>query len=86
MRKYRKKPIVVDAVRYVPGTPERDMIDILEGCIGWEQLDDGIKIPTPHGSWLVKPGYWVVKSPDGICAMDHETFEATYEPACELVG
>ena len=91
MTKYRKKPVVVDAVRFVRETPEREVIDILEGCIGWQMCDDDdhgrcIRIPTPEGTMHALDGDWIIKGVAGeVYPCKHEIFESTYESAYELV-
>ena len=83
MKKYRKKPVVVEAVQF---TDENSFYLIVE-WIGEDNLADGtspdeklIEIVTLEGNHNARPGDWIIKGIKGefyLCKPD--IFEATYE-------
>ena len=83
--KFRKKPVVIDATQWFPGTPVEGVIypfpddgadikfsDLHEGC-GF--------ISTLEGGHIVCPGDWIIT---GVANEKYpckpDIFEATYEP------
>jgi hypothetical protein len=84
--KYRKKPVVVHAVKWdgkvstlAPlwqhATIEEAMQDF---------LSDDLLIPTPEGKMRAKPGDWIICGVQGeLYPCKSDIFEATYEPAEE---
>ena len=79
--KYRKRPVVVDAVRYIPSTPVEEIIAVLEGN-RWQQCDDGIEIATLEGVMHASKGDWIIRGIKGEAyPCKHDIFIATYEPA-----
>lgn len=82
MPSFRKKPVVIEAVQYVPATPERELLAMLEGCVGWHMTDEGIVIPTLEGDHLARPGDWIIRGVKGeLYPCKPDIFQATYEPA-----
>lgn len=81
MPKFRKKPIVIEAVRYGPYTaPSLELVAFLAECEGWNTTDDGIIIPTLEGDHLAKPGDWIIKGVAGeFYPCKPDIFESTYE-------
>jgi len=85
---YRKKPIVVDAIRWT-GDNGRDIcsrwilsvMPIAEGC--YLTLYDGkMAINTLAGEMNVSVGDWVIRGVAGeLYPCDPAVFEASYEPA-----
>ena len=74
MSKYRKKPIVVEAKQWWPGTK-------VEGVCPGISPEWG-RINTLEGWLTVSPGDWIITGIKGEkypCKPD--IFEATYEPA-----
>jgi hypothetical protein len=79
MPKFRKRPVVVEATQWFPGTKldgvkEATVIGGTE-CLGWAT------IPTLEGVMTVSPGDWVITGVKGEkypCKPD--IFAATYEP------
>lgn len=81
LSRFRKKPVVIDAVQFRPGENDDEMVAHLEGCTGWNMTDDGIVIPTLEGDHLAKPGDWIIKGVAGeFYPCKPEIFDATYEP------
>lgn len=87
--KYRKKPVVIDAIQ-ATGTPEsnREIIDWTRGSSTPASMDrnaDGqlqLSITTLEGAHWVTPGDYVIRGVKGEhypCKPD--VFEATYEVA-----
>ena len=69
--RYRKKPLVVDAVQYEPGLED-----------GF--FDGQAFISTPEGDMLVRPGDFVVTGIEGErYPVKESIFRATYEPVSE---
>ncbi|CAB4121018.1 hypothetical protein UFOVP7_16 [uncultured Caudovirales phage] len=79
--KFRKKPIVIDAIQYLGGEESQDQIcDFV--CDSLEVSDDCLIISTLEGEMLVSPGDWVIQGVAGEhypCKPD--IFEFTYEKA-----
>ena len=80
--KYRKKPIVIEAVQYDGTLESLNSLYIPE--VGQEFLSDEIIIPTLEGDMVAKPSDYIVKGIKGEfypCKAD--IFEATYEKVTE---
>lgn len=86
MARFRKKPVEVEAVRYLPedGLACQDLIAFLEGCEGWHMASGpelAIVIPTLEGDHEARSGDWIIKGVAGeFYPCKHYIFEATYEP------
>ncbi len=79
--KFRKKPVVVEAVKY-DGTNSREILDFATDIAGLS--DWSIYIYTLEGRMLVSKGDWVVRGVKGEfypCRSD--IFEMTYDPVYE---
>ena len=82
MSRYRKRPIVIEAVRFVPGKPVGEMLAHLEGCPGWHMDGPSLIIPTLEGEMSADPGDYIIKGVQGEyypCKPD--IFAASYEAA-----
>lgn len=84
--KFRKKPVVIEAVRYhgvgMSDAQQAEMLAHLEGC-RWRQ-DDGIVISTLEGDMTARPGDWIIKGVKGeFYPCKPDIFAATYEPVEE---
>jgi hypothetical protein len=84
MNKYRKKPVVIEAVRYRPGQNCDEVHDWLgihhseEDCFD----DASLMIPTLEGEMEAEPGDWIIKGVKGeFYPCQPDIFEATYEAA-----
>lgn len=78
--KYRKKPVVIEAVQYLGATNQEEMLDHLNGCTGWHMADNGIAIPTLEGTMVAAQGDWIIKGVKGeFYPCKPDIFEATYE-------
>ena len=80
MAKYRKKPVVIEAVLYTG-----DLTEVLPfiGPGVWEQDFDGnLTIPTLEGDHKARPGDWIIRGIKGeLYPCKPDIFDATYEPA-----
>lgn len=83
--KYRKKPVVIDAVQWFPGVDIEGVIPISDGVSSSETADGSswpayATIKTLEGYMMVSPGDWIVTGVMGEkypCKPD--IFEMTYE-------
>lgn len=93
MSKYRKKPVVVDAMQY-PGhsttgvdalTAFEDWLEPIAKAAGrWplKYVGQSLIIPTLEGDHEAKPGDYIIRGVQGeIYPCKPDIFAATYEPA-----
>lgn len=97
MGRFRKKPVVIEAVLWTG--KEEDLPEIF-ALIDFEALpDDGmhvnkgigyvpplgtLDIPTLEGTMTAQPGDWIIKGVKGeVYPCKPDIFEATYEPVLE---
>jgi hypothetical protein len=82
--KYRKKPVVVEAVRF-DGKNHRECIKFLEaqGCF----TKQTIFIPTLEGTMKASVGDYIIRGVNGECyPCKPDIFEKTYEPVMDESG
>jgi hypothetical protein len=83
MKKYRKKPIVIDAVRFDPSGSNRNTIARLSNVAA--EPDGTLSIHTLEGVMTAYPGDWIIRGIKGeVYPCKADIFEATYEPADSL--
>ena len=83
MPKYRKKPVVIEAVRW-DGTSDcmAEIHALAKDCgrkvyRGW---NDTLTIPTPEGDMYATTGAWIIRGVQGeVYPCKPDIFEATYE-------
>lgn len=92
MAKFRKKPVVIEALQLEWGTWS-EMCEFAgvgkladgkpEGCfIGNDENTMGLQIPTLEGTMTAREGDWIIKGVKGeLYPCKPEIFEATYEAA-----
>lgn len=94
MPKFRKKPVVIEAIQWAGGKYE-DCLDRFCGHnwgradakeADWLGPDDGEQVVlwnTMEQQWLCCPkGHWIIRGINGeLYPCDPDVFEATYEPA-----
>lgn len=83
MSRYRKKPVVIDAVQYGPYTcPTVALMTFLvESGADFDTAEEGIKIKTLEGVMLASPGDWIIRGVKGeLYPCKPDIFDATYEP------
>jgi hypothetical protein len=78
--KYRKRPVVIEAVQWFPGVEHEALSPAFDHMDGETPI--GVGIQTPEGFMLVSPGDWIIT---GVAGERYPCkpgiFEATYEPA-----
>ncbi len=84
--KYRKKPVVIEAVQYKGGGNMHGDIpqwiwDAFEsGILKPTDADDPLKIKTKEGDLTVAPGAFIIQGIKGeLYPCDPDIFEETYE-------
>lgn len=77
--KYRKKPVVIDAVHY---NDIKDIKDIAFFMGDMVKTDDllRIEINTLEGKIYASQGDWIIRDAGGFYPCKPDIFEMTYEP------
>jgi hypothetical protein len=77
--KFRKKPVVIEAVQYLGGDESQDNVaDFMDANIAVS--GDAILIGTLEGEMMATPGDWIIKGIKGeFYPCKPEIFAATYE-------
>ena len=90
--KFRKKPVVVDAVQYAGngnmnprgGPPEWIWNALEKGILKPTYGADPLRIQTPEGDLVVSPGDWIIRGIKGeLYPCKPDIFAATYDPVEE---
>lgn len=86
MAKYRKKPVVIDAFKWEPGTcfpaPEFNELHAVAKVIGDDSTPENhyLQIHTLEGRMRCDPGHWIIKGIAGeFYPVDPDIFEKTYD-------
>lgn len=82
--RYRRKPQVVEAIRYTADTAREIFVD----WIGWPMPGardfrpgmDEIRLPAGASLW---PGQWLLRAGGGLRVRTDDEFRAEYEPDSE---
>lgn len=88
--KFRKKPVVIEAVQYWHRDYAPELDQFTEICVGVNELGIpgfNLVIPTLEGDMYATEGDWIITGIKGEkypCKPD--IFEATYEPVVESNG
>ncbi|CQD05075.1 Gp58 [Corynebacterium striatum] len=82
-KKFRKKPVVVEAVQWTRNDAPRKLIDFTNGLVQIDDVEEVFKVyDRLHDEWI--PFYWddwIIKGVQGeFYPCKPEIFEATYEP------
>jgi hypothetical protein len=78
MAKYRKKPVVVEAIQYRKGYP-LDVITFAQGAT-WARDKNVVRIKTLEGTMIAEVGDWIIKGVNGeFYPCKPDIFEKTYE-------
>lgn len=91
MRKYRKKPVEIEAVQWLPAMDDSYVQRVFDwmragGC-DLEARATGIAIKTLEGTMLAEDGDWIIKGVKGeFYPCKPDIFDASYEPAEDFVG
>jgi hypothetical protein len=79
MGKYRKKPIVIDAVRYDERYPLQ-VLDFVGTKASWSRRTNTLRISTLEGEMIAQPGDWIIRGVKGeFYPCKPDIFDATYE-------
>lgn len=87
--KFRKKPVVIEAVQFDPGGPHKKSLPTgvrgrpSPGADNWNYEGCEFFVVTIHGQEArVVPGDWIATEPDGVhhYPIKPAIFAATYEP------
>lgn len=87
MSKFRKRPVVIEAVRWDGTIPTWEILG--EMMIGAEEVifynsDHTLDVPTNHGRTVANVGDWIIKTDAGeFYPCKNDIFVATYEPVAE---
>lgn len=82
--KYRKKPVVVEAIKYNGKNMDEVQLKLGIPELQQEFTSDNIIIPTLEGDMTAKPGDFIIKGINGeFYPCKPDIFEATYEIAGE---
>ena len=80
MNKYKKKPIVVEAMQYDGINIEEIIIKLGVPEYGCDLISDDVTIPTLEGEMTVKVNDWIIKGINGeFYPCKPDIFEKTYE-------
>lgn len=83
MSKFRKKPIVIEAVRYVQENLD-ELLRFLPANVLLSEVTNesyALKIRTLEGDMLVRKGDWIIKGVAGeFYPCKPDIFDKTYEP------
>lgn len=82
--KYRKKPVVIEAIKYQAQYGNNRIMNWLSqqnaNIAGWTFLGGKITIPTLEGVMTVSDGDWIIRGIKGeFYPCKPDIFEATYE-------
>lgn len=80
IKRYRSKPVEVEAVQYIIG--EEETIYKFGGeavTFYGPEGTEGIKVHTLNGSVELLPDHWLVKGPNDFYPCDPDTFAARWE-------
>jgi len=85
MPRYRKKPVVIEAVQ-LPAAGSYDMEEFQNWCadVGFTQFesdrDEGLLVQTKEGVMRADPGDWIIKGVKGeFYPCKPDIFELTYD-------
>lgn len=87
MEKFRKKPVVIEAVLWNQNFDEiiafcPEIIDMGCDCNPDGQVSWPLQISTPEGDMVANLGDWIIKGVNGeFYPCKPDIFEKTYEPA-----
>jgi hypothetical protein len=81
IKKYRKKPVVVEAIQYSSESTPVDIINFFKGNVGREVDNDGnFYIETLEGKMKVREGDYIIRGVKGeYYPCKEDIFKLTYE-------
>ena len=87
MGKYRKKPVVIEAIHFDGSKDSLAEVMAFTKEMGTREVGatpEGFTIATLEGTMLARPGDWVIKGVKGeFYPCKPDIFEATYEEVVE---
>lgn len=79
MKKYRKKPVVIEAIQFTGGNAEEVFKDVPEE-FACEDVNGNILIFNDHGEVTARPGDYIVRGiKGGYYPCQPDIFEETYD-------
>lgn len=78
--KYRKKPVVIDAVRWGGNISTLDELGCFSNTVSQDLLSKTLQIQTLEGEMTAQIGDWIIKGVAGeLYPCKPDIFEKTYE-------
>lgn len=82
--KYRKKPVVIDAIQFRGADNMSEVDAFMNGQGGFQAWPDRVMIPTLEGLMTANVGDWIIKGIKGeLYPCKPDIFAATYEAVKE---
>lgn len=80
MAKYRKRPVIIEAIQHHAGHQYSEFAqDVIDGIVRYPD-DDTMIIKTLEGVMLAQPGDWIIRGIKGeLYPCKPDIFEKTYE-------
>ena len=82
MSKFRKKPVVIEAVLFTGDIRDPELISFVDGagvCAVDDYEDTHLEIPTLEGKMRANKGDWIIRGVKGeLYPCKPDIFEATY--------
>jgi hypothetical protein len=82
MPKFRKKPVVIEAIQFTGGSDNlSELSEFIDRKIAYNANREQILIYTLEGNMIASLGDWIIKGVKGECyPCKPDIFEETYEP------
>lgn len=82
--KFRKKPVVIEAIQFTGKNRDEILVGLGMPEIGEDFLTGNLLIQTLEGEHEARPGDWIIKGVKGeFYPCKPDIFEMTYEPVTE---
>ena len=79
MAKYRKKPVVIEAVQF-DGSNKAELLEWMKAGNAWVEDGAALVIVTLEGDMTAQPGDWIIKGVRGeFYPCKPDIFAATYD-------
>ena len=80
MPRFRKKPVVIEAVRWTGANRDEIAKFLRQKVTQYDTLGEGLRITTKEGVMTAPPGYWIIKGVEGeFYPCDPVIFDKTYD-------
>lgn len=89
VQKFRKKPVVIEAMHF---STDNDSGECINECVNWINSNGGraghdntvITVATLEGEMTAQQGDWIIKGIKGeFYPCKNDVFDATYEPVTD---